>query len=106
VTDENQGERAWQYIRDNAKQHGQLRAHVKFTEYKIKRAWSQAFLEASGTVAERESRAWLSPEVETAVNERRDAMAEETMLEDTIESARLAFENWRTDQANQRKGIL
>lgn len=104
--DENQGERAWQFIRDNAKRHGQLRAHVKFCEYKIKRAWSQAFLDASGTVAEREAVAWLSEEVKTASEERRDAMTEETLLEDQIQAAELAFENWRTEQANQRRAQM
>lgn len=103
---EDSADKAWHFIRDNAKRHGQLKAAVLFCEYKVKRARSQAFLEAEGTVAEREATAWVSPDVIAATEEHRDMVAEETMLRDQMEAANMAFEKWRTEQANQRAGIV
>ena len=105
ISDE-RAEAACEFIRDNARRHGQLKALVLFSEYKIKRARAEAFLAAEGTVAERESKAWVVPEVWAAVEEQRDATADETMLRDQIEAANLTFETWRTQQANQRKGVM
>lgn len=106
MIEDTRAEAACEFIRDNAKRHGQLKGLVLFSEYKIKRARAQAFIDADGTVAEREAKAWVLPDVWKAVEEHRDATAEETMLRDQIEAANLTFETWRTQQANQRKGIL
>lgn len=91
-----------EFIRDNAKRHGQLKGAISFHEYETKRAKAAAFLELEGTVAEREHRAMLSPEVHTAHEKLRDAIADELMLRDQMEAATLTFEKWRTEQSNAR----
>jgi hypothetical protein len=105
VINDTRAEAAAEFIRDNAKRHGQLKGAALFAEYKIKRARSVAFLEAEGTVAEREAKAWMAEEVRLASEEHRDATADEIMLRDQIEAANLTFEVWRTQAADRRKGM-
>jgi hypothetical protein len=103
ISDE-RADKAVEFIRDNAERHGQVKAAALFAEYKVKRARSQAFLDATGTVAEREAAAWIDPAVTAATEEHRDMVAEETMLRDLIEAADLTFKKWQTEQANSRRG--
>lgn len=91
-----------EFIRDNAKRHGQLKGAISFHEYETKRAKAAAFLETEGTVAEREHRAMLDDGVRDANEKLRDSIAEELMLRDQIEAATLTFEKWRTEQSNAR----
>ena len=101
ISDE-RAEAAVEYMRDNAKRHGQLKGAIGFHEYETKRAKAAAFLELDGTVAEREHRATLDPAVYAAHEKLRDATAEELELRDLLEAARLTFEKWRTEQSNAR----
>ena len=91
-----------EFIRDNAKRHGQLKGAVSFHEYETKRARAAAFLDAEGSVAEREHKAVLDDGVRYAHEKLRDSIAEELMLRDQIEAATLTFEKWRTEQASAR----
>lgn len=101
ISDE-RAEAAVEFIRDNAKRHGQLKGAASFHEYETKRARAAAFLEAEGTVAEREHRAMLDDRVKDAHEKLRDVIADELMLRDQMEAATLTFEKWRTEQSNAR----
>lgn len=101
ISDE-RAEAAVEFIRDNAKRHGQLKGAVSFHEYEAKRAKAMAFSAADGTVAEREAIAIASNEVSLANEKLRDVIAEETILRDHIQAAELTIEVWRTQQSNAR----
>lgn len=104
MINENRVEAAVNFHRDNAERHGQLKGAVSFYEYKFKRAKAAAFLEASGTVAEREAKALLTDAVKDAAQDLRDMIAEETELRDKLKAADLTIEVWRSQNANQRRG--
>lgn len=103
MIEDSRAEAAVEFIRDNAKRHGQVKALALFAEYKVKRARAVAFMEAEGTVAEREAKAWVVPEVWAAVEEQRDATAEEVELRDKMEAADLTFRTWQTQRADSRR---
>ena len=105
VTDESV-ERAVDFIKSNAKRHGQLRTAALLAEYKVKRAKALEFLAAKGTVAEREAQAQASDAVHDAALEHSNLAGEETELRDYFQAANLTFEKWRTEQANNRKGLV
>lgn len=101
ISDE-RADAAVEFIRDNAERHGALKAAAIFHEYETKRAKAAAFLEATGTVAEREHKSVLAPEVHAAYEKLRDVTAEEMMLRDLFQAADMTFEKWRTEQSNAR----
>jgi hypothetical protein len=97
-------ERAVEFIRDNADLIGQLRGNKSYLEHRIKITRAQCFLESQGTVVERESLAWVNPEVEKLCIEYRDCVTELETLATKFKAAELQIEVWRTQQANSRRG--
>ena len=99
-------EGAVEYIRDNGGLVGQLRGQKAMLEHRIKIERSQRFLEAEGTVAEREAIAWTDPAVYELCNEYRDCVTELETIATRFKSAELLIEVWRTQNANQRRGNI
>ena len=93
---ENRVEKAVEFIRDNAERLGELVGHVKGLEQQRKVVHGQAFLEAEGTVAEREAKAFSSAEFKITAEEIENAWAEKTTLETQLRAAELTIEVWRS----------
>ena len=91
-------------IAKNADLIGQLRGQKAMLEHRIKIERGQRFLEAEGTVAERESIAWTDPSVYRLCEEYRDCVTELETLLTKFRAAELTTEVWRTQQANSRRG--
>ena len=102
--DDSRVEKAVQFIRDNADLIGQLRGHKSLLDHKIKIERSQRFLDADGTVGEREAWAWTDTAVFALVNELRDCITEMDTVATRFKAAELLIEVWRTQQANTRRG--
>ena len=99
-------ERALEYLRDSAKQYGEICGLVELRAHNIKINRSVAFLEAAGPVAERESKAWVSPAVKLAVEEHSNAVAEKLEIMTTRKAAELTIEIWRTQSASSRARMI
>ena len=93
-------------IAKNADLIGQLRGQKAYLEHRIKIERSQRFLDAEGTVGERESWAWTDPAVKELCDEYRDCVTEIETLATKFKAAELTIEVWRTQNANQRRGHL
>ena len=102
ITDSD-AERCLDFIRDNASKYAEAKAQTRQLDHyrKIKR--SDLFLKATGTVAEREAQAEVSPEYKEIV----DGLAESETIENKLKwqliGAQAKLEAWRTMSANYRK---
>lgn len=99
-------EQALDYIRDNAHLIGQLRGQKAYLEHTIKIERGQRFLDAEGTVGEREAWAWTDAAVKKLVDEYRGCITELATIETLFKAAELKVEVWRTQNANQRRGNI
>ena len=91
-------------IAKNADLIGQLRGQKAYLEHRIKIERGQRFLEATGTVAEREALAWTDTAVHGLCNDYRDTVTELETLLTKFKAAELTTEVWRTQAANARRG--
>ena len=91
-------------IAKNADLIGQLRGQKAYLEHRIKIERGQRFLDATGTVAERDAIAWTDPSVYKLCNEHRDCVTQIETLATKFKAAELTTEVWRTQAANSRRG--
>ena len=101
-----QVESALFFIRDHAKQAGKLAGAIKEAEARRKASMAIAFLQAQGTVAEREARSRTDPSVISAYSEYCDSVAEYETLKLQIKASEMLIEVWRSENSNRRAGIL
>ena len=104
ITDQ-QAEKALDYIRDNAEAYAIAKAQTRQIDHyrKIKR--SQLFLEATGTVAEREAKAEASPEYKELVDGLASSEETENKMKWLLVAAQTKLDVWRTMSANERKAL-
>ena len=103
---ESKVEKALEYLRDSAKQYGEICGLVELKAHNIKIYRSMAFLEATGTVAEREAIAWVSQQVKDAVEEHAEAVTEQKTIYTTRKAAELTCEIWRSQNASSRAKVM
>lgn len=101
---EDEIERAVHFIAAKAPLVGQLRGQKGYIEHRMKVIEAQGYLDASGTVDERKSRAKLNPELEELAKELRDVEDEMATTYTQIRAADLKIEVWRSQGANNRRG--
>ena len=99
-------EKALDFIRDNAALIGQLKGNKEYIAYRIKIERAERYLDAEGTINERESIAWTDPSVARLCEEYRDCLTELHTIETLFKAAELKIEVWRTQNANQRRGHM
>ncbi len=104
MIDERAVESAIDFIRDEAPQLGKLVGHCKFLEQQRKVVHGHAFLDASGTVAEREAKAYSSPEYKAVTEDIEDAWASKTELETLLKARELRIDVWRSQNSSRNKG--
>ena len=99
-------EKALEYLNSTAKQYGEVCGLVELQAHNIKIYRSLAFLEASGTVAEREATAWVSQMVRDAIETHSNAVAEKLTISTKLKSASLTVDIWRTQAASNRAKMI
>ena len=99
-------EKALEYLNSTAGQYGEVCGLVELQSHNIKIYRSLAFLEAAGTVAEREAHAWTDQRVKDAVEAHSNAVAEKLTISTKLKAASMAIEVWRTQSASNRAKIL
>lgn len=85
---------------------GKLDGQVKAAEFLIKQKKGMAFLDCDGTVAEKEARASLAPEVLEAQQEYVDAVQALKTLQAQRKTRELQIAVWQTTSANTRRGNI
>ena len=99
-------EAALDYLNKSSQLYGEVCGLVELRAHNIKIYRSMAFLEAAGTVAEREAKAWVIPTVRTAVDEHADAVAERWTIQTKRKAAELTCEIWRSQNATSRAKVF
>ena len=99
-------EKAVEYIRDKASLIGQLRGNKEYLEHRIKIERSERYLDAEGTISEREATAWTDPAVARLCDDYRDCLTELHTLQTLFKAAELKIEVWRTQNSNKRAGMI
>lgn len=93
---EERAEKAVEFIRDHAKKYGYLVGLCKYLEHLRRVKRGEAFIEADGTVAEREARAESSEIYKSVIEDYRNAWADKTTLETELSAAEHTIEVWRS----------
>ena len=88
---------------DTDERYGRRSAYVNMGPYYTKLIKAKHFLDASGTVAERDAISYNSTEFTTYVDNLRDATIDLEILEAKRESWQREIEIWRTLSANRRR---
>ena len=103
---EDRVEKAVEFIRDHAHELGLLIGQCKGLEQKRKAVHGQAFLGATGTVAEREARAYSSPLFQACAEEIQNAWADKETLSLKIEAAKITVDVWRSQNSAANRGNI
>jgi len=103
ITDDDRAEAAHNALTDSDEKYGTLSAYVKMAPHMTKLIKAKAFLNTSGTVAERESMAYASEDYKKFTDNLKDAMVEYEVLHARRESWQREVDIWRTVSANRRK---
>lgn len=103
ITDDDKAEAAHNALTDSDEEYGTISAYVKMAPHMTKLIKAKAFLNTSGTVAERESMAYASEDYKKFTDNLKDAMVEYEVLHARRESWQREVDIWRTVSANRRK---
>jgi hypothetical protein len=100
---EDEAMRCIDYIRDNAPKFAQAKAERTYIENALKTVKAKQMAESDKkTLGDREIDAYMSMEYETMLKGLRSAVAIEEEIKWRMESAKLKFEMWKTEQFNSR----
>ena len=97
-------EAALKYMAKTDEPCAKAKARVKALEYRLKTEKAVQFLNATGTMAEKESSALASSEYNAMVDEYETAVYEFETMAAKRERAILTIDVWRSEQANRRAG--
>ena len=103
MIDFDRAEKAAEFIRDHAEQYGHLVGHCKGLEHQRKAVKGIAFLDASGTMAEKEATAYASPEFKSICEDIENAWADKTTLEIRLKAAEFTIDLYRSWNASNRR---
>jgi len=99
-------EKALEFLATTDEEFARARANVKYLEHKRKTIKATQFLEATGTIQQKESIAYDSQEMRDHLEEYKNAVYDEQILVSKRKSAELAIEVWRSKNANRRTGNI
>lgn len=99
---QDQVESALGYLAESAKPYAESRGLRIWLEAKLKTYKSAAFLQNEGSVAEREARAYVSPEYQTATDALKDAVVTEEKIRALRVAAEARIEVWRSLESSRR----
>lgn len=96
-----------EYLLETDDRLGHLKASAKYYEkFKARKIKAQKFLEKTGTKDERESKAYINPEYEQVMQEKRDIDEELETIIAKRTTCELIIEVWRSRNANRRQGNI
>ena len=99
-------ERAVMFLAESDAPYAEAKTAVERAEILRKRTRAREFLDATGTVAERESRAEVAPTVEAADGQYCDAVLEYERLKARRQRAELVVDLYRTLESSRRVGAI
>lgn len=100
-----QAEAANDYIRDHAKEYAQAKADRIQLEHFRKSQEAILAAKGAGTVQARQAYAFDHPDYRQILEALRDAVEREEFTRYRIKAAELKIEIWRTQEANNRRGV-
>lgn len=99
-------ERAVDFLRDTAKEYGQLKGHSVYCEKNLSRVKALEMLNISeGSMASREAQAYGSESYRAAIVELQNATAEYETLRAQRDAAAIKIDVWRSQASAKSKGI-
>ena len=101
--DESHVEQKLKFLAETDARYAQLYAAKDAYKEKVKLHKAKAFLEASGTVAERQAISDCHPDVERAINEHENMTADFVLLKSERERAETVIDVWRSLNASRRR---
>lgn len=104
MIDERRAEAAIHNLADTDEAYARAKSRVKGLEYHLKVTKAAKFLQASGTMAEKEAQALNSPDYRKLVEEYENATLEMETLGAKRKREELIWEHWRSVNANRRAG--
>lgn len=99
-------QKALTYLAETDQPSAEARAMVKALEQRRKTVKGLAFLGASGTMAEKEAKAYASQEYQDIVNDYENAVADAELYANKRKTEELIIEVWRSINAGRRKGNI
>lgn len=106
MINEERVEKAVEYLRDTAEEYGQLCGQVELYAHLIKQHKAGAFLDVTGTVAEREAKSHQFDTVKESAESHSNAVAEKMTLMAKRKAAELTIDVWRSQNASSRAKTL
>jgi hypothetical protein len=106
ITTEDRVKKALTYLAETDEEHAHAKALVKGLEQSRKTVKSIAFLQATGTMAEKEAVAYKSQEYQAVVAKYENAVADEAILHNKRTTNALIVDVWRSENANRRTGNI
>ena len=103
---ENRIEQALIFLAGSDEDHAKLSGEVKYLEEAIKQAKAHSFLEAEGTVAERDAKALASLKYDLAIQTHLKAYVDFKQLDNQRNHEIRIIDIWRTLSSNRRQGNL
>ena len=100
---EDRVEQALIVLAQTDRQHAELEGELKRSEMALKQVKAHIFLQATGTVAEREAKAEASDEYAKAVNTWVENYTQFKILHNERQHETLVSQIWQTYSANRRK---
>jgi mevalonate pyrophosphate decarboxylase len=104
LPNENDISKALLYMAETDEAYAKIQAHVKAMDHQCKTIKGLAFLEATGSVAERNAKADSSVTYRAWINDYENAYADMKIYESKRKRADLTIEVWRSLNANRRQG--
>ena len=104
LPDEKQVGAALQYMADTDAPCAKLTARVKALEFQCKTIRALEYLDATGTVAERDALSYASKVFRAFTEDYENAVAEHETIKARRKRAELTIEVWRSLNANRRQG--
>lgn len=99
-------QRALDYLKDKAPERAAARAARLYMEKQVKVVWADVFMSADAkTVADKEAIAESSMAYRDALKEYRQAIEQDEKCREYANAAQILIELYRTEQANNRKGL-
>ena len=99
-------EKALSYLGRTDDEHGRLKAHHQALDKVRKSVRAQCFLEAEGSIADRNSKAESDPRYKKAVEEWENAMADFYTIDAKRATATLAIEIYRSVNSSLKRGNI
>lgn len=105
MVDENDIEKAVDYLRSSAEASGKARGRMAYCDGQLRRIKSLVMLEKDGSIGMREAEAYASKDYADALEHLENATADYETIRAKREAAQYAIEVWRSMNRAKREGV-